>query len=470
MALIQVKKDPNIQQSEIIIPLTNSSQDESGNNYRPNQQELQQTLVYGIQSPLIKINNIIVDFVDVLDFDLKNTHVMPEISLTVRDRLKMLASIDRVGLDNELRIQILPKFDNKYKKINLTFYITSVKIDEDIVRIKGIYKSPKFLSSNIKSFGEVDTYTLFENICNETGLGLASNIDKNEVDKRFIYCDNISYQELLDREMKYANSETQVLDYWIDWWNNLVLVDIYERYNAVDKDEDMKVWVAVQQNEVTEGSQIDPVEVPALLQNSPTTQNSELYVKNYKIANKPTAITSQGSDRVYSIYEQEKGEYMDHLIQDGDLKKDIFTKFYYLGESYGTYNYLLAGAKRESFLQKISSNDTIKIYLKTPLLGLMRGKKINFAWYVNDDAIQMSNESYKENKIMNEPETPIPLESQETEDIDSNDNGKFEMDKTVSGQYLITGCRIKYQNKEWEYELTISRPSSQSQKIIKEDE
>jgi hypothetical protein len=33
-----------------------------------------------------------------------------------------------------------------------------------------------------------------------------------------------------------------MLDYWVDFWNNLNLVDVWERYTTVEPDENIKVW------------------------------------------------------------------------------------------------------------------------------------------------------------------------------------------------------------------------------------
>ena len=48
MSKIEIKFDNNIKQDEIIVQLTNSSPTEAGNNYKNNQQEIQQTSIYGI--------------------------------------------------------------------------------------------------------------------------------------------------------------------------------------------------------------------------------------------------------------------------------------------------------------------------------------------------------------------------------------------------------------------------------------
>lgn len=467
MSLIQVIFDNNLKQSDIMIPLFNSSPDEMGKDYTRNQTEVQQTSVYGIQSPLIKINNIVVDFSDVIQFSLSCKYRTPDINITVRDRDRLSEVLDSPSLDNELRVQILPKFDGVYKKINLTFYITSSNYYDGIIDIRGTYKSQKFHSTNIKSFGEINTYDLFKNIASELQLGFASNITSNDADKRFVYCANKNYIDLLDGEITRSGSDLQILDYWVDWWNNLVLADIYERYNAIDKDEDMQIWIAGQNKEMAEGNKIEPQQVVATLHNSPALMNNELYIQHKELINSPGIQLFFGSDKVYSVYESDKSEYLDYLIQDGDTQNDIFYNFEYIGETYSQYNYLLASRKRESFLQKINSNENIEITLTTPLLGLMRGNRVNILWYNNDSKLESIQEDMEELGLINNLESNIPLQDNKVENNAAT--GHFKLDKAVSGQYLITGCSIEFEDNNWSYVLKLSRPTSAKPKIITEN-
>ena len=123
MAQITVRFDNQLAQSDIIIPLTNSSYKESGESYVDNRQEIQQTSIYGIRAPLIMINSTVIDFMNVIDFKLDSVGRVPTVSMTVADNYGFIGTIDRPGVDNELRLQILPQFDNAYKKIDLTFFI-----------------------------------------------------------------------------------------------------------------------------------------------------------------------------------------------------------------------------------------------------------------------------------------------------------------------------------------------------------
>lgn len=465
MSIITVEFDNTLTQSEIIMPLLSTSHAESGDKNAQNATEKAQTSVFGIQTPLIQINSTIIDFDAVHYFALKSNGPLPELIMTVQDRYELINNIDKPGLDNEVRIQILPKFDNAYKKINLTFYISSIQVNGSLIRLSCIYKLSPLLSSQYKSFGEIDTYSLFKQIAMESGLGFATNLGTLD-DNRYVYCDNKSLLDIMNQEISYGNANVHILDWWVDLWNNINLVDIKERYNTIDTDDDLMIWVSEQVNEIGLDIEHTPNKVVATLSNYPGLSNSELYVNKYIINTKPGIVSSTGSDRIYGIYEDSKYEYMDYIVQDGDIKHDIFTKYEYLGENYGDYNYILSKYLRNAYLQKINS-ETITISLKSPLLGIMRGHKVNFVRYVNDSKIEDKLKTLEEEGIINRNiESNIPLTDYEM--YEDTGNGRFIIDKTVSGQYLVLDVAITYVDSTWDYSLTLVKPASTKTSIINE--
>lgn len=464
MSIISLEFDNKLEKSSIIVPLFSSSLKESGES-TPSQSltDKAQTSVMGIQTPLIMINTTVIDFDAVKYFSLKSTSKVPELIMTVEDRYELISNIDKPGNDNEVRVQILPKFDNAYKKIDLTFFISNIQVNGKLIRLICSYKLSSLSSSRYKAYGELDTYSLFKEVATETDLGFATNLSVLS-DKRFIYCDNKSLLELMDSEIQYSNATEHIIDWWIDLWNNINLADIKERYESIDKEEDMKIWIAGQVNEVSVDNEILPQQVVATVKDLPMYKNSELYVTDYIINNSPGMNVSSGTDKIYGIYEDSNKEYNDYLIQDGDIKQDIFTKYVYKGECYGDYNYLLAKELRNSFLQKINT-ESIIIKLQSPLLGLMRGHKLNYIRYVNNDMVENKMAKLEEAGVLNRNiESNIPLDIYEIKD--QSGNGSFKVDKTVSGQYLILGVEINFINNSWEYKLNLFRPSSNNISLL----
>ena len=286
MSIITLELDNTLEKSSIIMPLLSSSQSEAGENYNDtNITDKALTSVFGIQTPLIMINTTVIDFDAIKYFNMKSVGRLPELVMIVEDRFELINNIDKPSNDNEVRIQILPRFDNAYKKIILTFFISNIQVTGSLLRLTCTYKLSSLISSKFKTFGEIDTYTLFKNIAIDTKLGFATNIAQLD-DSRYIYCDNKSYLELMNDEIQYSTANNNIIDWWIDLWDNINLADIKERYNSVDNDDDIQIWISGQLNEITADIEIVPIKTPAVLTTLPHTNNSELYVKSYSIKNK----------------------------------------------------------------------------------------------------------------------------------------------------------------------------------------
>jgi hypothetical protein len=467
MSIITVEFDNKLEKSKIIMPLLSSSYKEAGENYHDsNLTDKAQTSVFGIQAPLIQIGTTIIDFDSVHYFSLKSTGKLPELVMTVEDKYSIIANINNPTSDNEVRVQILPRFDNAYKKIDLTFYISNIQVTGNLIRLVCVYKIPKLISSQLKSYGEIDTYSLFKNVAMETDLGFATNISKLN-DLRYVYCDNKSLLDMMNDEIQYANSTEHIIDWWIDFWDNINLVDVKERYESIDRNEDMLIWIAGQINETTVDRPVQAIQTPAVVNNLPHFNNSELYVKSYSINTKSGSNVSKGTDKVYGIYNENDKEHFDYLIQYGDVKDDIFTKYDYIGENYSDYNYLLAKQLRDAFIQKMFI-ETVDISLQSPLLGLMRGHKLNFIRYLNDDFLEgkISNLE-KAGVIDRNVESNIPLQEYE---LDSDGTGKFRIDKCISAQYLILGVNITFSNNKWDYILNLGKPAISKVSILNNEQ
>lgn len=468
MAKLEVKYDPTLKQSEIIARLDNTSPEESGEEYNGNQTELQQTSIYGIQCPIIAVNNIMIAYEDILSFELDDTDHVPKVSLHVIDRKSLIQYLDTPDNDNELRIQILPPFEDAYKKINLTFFISNYSMGEggNDLFITGDYKLPKFTSSQFKSLGKIGLYDLFDRVASDTQLGFATNVEAGE-DERFIYCPYNSYKNTIEKEIMRSGDKTNVYEWWIDVWNYLNLANIYERYTTIDPENDMKVWVSGAVDEVGEGIKIEPQEVVADLTNMFGTEETQLYVADYRINTNPGINVREGTDKIYSVYSMNDKEYKDTYISDGDVKKDVFENFEYKGEVYGDYDYITGGMMRIPFLQKIK-NGTLEVDLKQPLLGLQRGNHVNFACYYNNDSRDYPVDSLKSEGAVQEVQTNVPLMEPDVDETDPSDT--FKLDKSISGQYMILGNIYRFASGQWTHTVILTRPADQKPKILIEEE
>lgn len=475
MSKIYIEFDDTLQQSDIIVPIVSSSITESGEEYDPNSNKygVQQTSIYGVLSPLVKINNIAVAFRDIVYFRLSGTERLPEIRITVHDRYKLHSLIDTPKSDNTLRVQILPPFDNAYKKINITFHIDDFIVDGPYVTCTGTYYCPELRQDQYASFGNIDTYALFKEIAMQSSLGFATNVESPLEDNRYIYCDYRSYQDLLNREVRRAaNNKTHIYDWWVDYWNNINFVDIYDIYNSAMPEDEMQVWVKAGRSAVLENETPEIIQVPAVINNHPFMGYSSLTAKTFSKQTDYSAQTYNGTDKIISMYECEANEYKTYLIQDGDVSLYTNTKCTYVGEVHGSYNYLLAEACYDSYMQKMGL-EKIVVELQEPFLGLIRGDKVDFLWFTNDTLSQQRQDEFKNVSDLIDSATEMSSQNTassvtETGEEGSNPSsfGGFKMDDSVSGQYTIVGTDIIYENSNWRYMLTLQRPTTQTPNLM----
>ena len=445
MAQITVKYDPTLQIEKIEDLMYATDKEEQQDD---RQAEVQQTKITGILTPLVKINNIVLLWDKITRFELSSTRFLPELTFTFKDDLGFTKSLDQPGNDNLVLVQILPPFDEAYKKINLRFFIENIKITGDKVTVSCKYNVPALYQYKLEALGKLSTYDYLDKVATDCGLGYASNLDGTE-DEKYIYIRNTNYLRSVEHEICLSGSDTCILDSWIDFHNYLILCDVYERYNALESD--LKVWTMPSSIPNTESNDpVKPRQEDAIITNAIALRNSQLFVGDYTVKNNSGSSIRNGTDKVLESYYMRNNESSSMLIQDGDIKKDTFVKSVYMGEIFGDYDYFSAEVCRKAYLQKINSN-TIEVALSSPLLGLERGQRVNFRWYEANEVIQTI-------KDKNQIETNIPDTDDET-----NDKERMTLNKQVSGQYLIIGTTIRFNgfNNGWKYILTLSRPANQ---------
>lgn len=469
MAQIQVIRDPQIQQSPITTVLRSPSPEEVDDT-KPDT-EIQQTKVFGVLMPLLALNGIVVDFGDVHVFELDYTGTIPRIKFAFRDRNNLLKNVSNPGNDNEFRVQIIPPMDNAYKKIDLTFMCNEIRVDSGIVSGEGEYKLTKFTQAQFKALGQLSTYELLDKVSIETGLGFAANVEATK-DARYIQCQFESFKDVIDREMpKSGSSESQVFDWWIDVWNNLILCDLYDRINSEDTEDDMMIWAACNDNDASMNDEVVPTKTPAIFTNHPVRDNTDLHVDDYDIQTQP-ASQSRGNSVALSVYEENKKEYVDHYIADGDIKKNEFVQFEYAGEVYGDYNYLLAEKARDIYLKKIKS-EIVVIHLRKPQFSINRGDQLRFVWFDNDTADAQMYDRMEELGIKQSTET-LATEIGWLKDWDmtrDDENNPMRLNFQLSGQYTCIGHYIAYNNEsqQWDTWLYLTRPASKRPEMLTED-
>ena len=440
--MIEVKQDHKLQFPTIEVPKYNESDDEGVNIAR-------QTNIEGVLVPLFRFNNLTITF-EMVQFMRLTCDRVPEIRIEIKDFLDLIKIMDSPGLDNILYMQIVPPFDDAYKKIQLAFYITDTNIIGNIVSLTGVYYVPKFFDTVMKPYGIISSYELFNNIANDYSLGFCSNVDDSP-DERYVYNPNKPVTEFMDNEIEFTGEKEHVFTWWIDFWNNINFVDLFKEYNEICSDDDMQIWLS-NTFKATDNEENEPYQQIAAFSNHPAFTSSPMYIVDYKPISRSALIT----DCNFETYSMDDLEASSTLIQDGDVHNDIFTKYQYGGEVFGDFNYLSQRACRSMFLNKVNSQ-CIEVTLSTPMLGLIKGDHVNVWWY------DIGNQTAKNIDTSGiESNAPLPDDPEGSRDGDV----PIVINKTVSGQYYIVDIEFNYVGGMcWENKYILSRSAENIQRI-----
>lgn len=440
--MIAVKHDHKLQFPTIEVPKYNESDDEGVNIAK-------QTNIEGVFVPLLRFNNITITFEMVNSMKL-TCNPIPRIEVKITDFLGFIKIMDTPGLDNILYLQIIPPFDDAYKKIQLSFYVYHTEINDNEIMFYGTYYVPKLFDTVMKPYGIISTYDLFDKISNDYSLGFCSNVD-NSPDERYIYNPNRPVTEFMEREIEFAGRKEHVFTWWIDFWNNINFVDLFDEYNNLCSDEDMQIWIT-NTFKGTDNEENKPFKQIAAFSNNPAFISSPMYIDDYKPISQSQLVT----DCNFEVFSMDKLETSSTLIQDGDVHNDIFLRYQYGGEIFGDFDYLSQRACRNMFLNKIYSQ-CIEVTVHFPILGLIKGDHVNLWWYDigNKTAENLDTSSITSN-------TAIP------DDTENKLGGEVSaiINKTISGQYYIVDIEFNYLGgMSWENKYILSRSAENIQRI-----
>ena len=443
MSKIVVKYDPSIELPKIQDLMYATSETEDPDAIPA---EYQQTKVTGVMVPMVKVNKILLQWPQIKSFELASEGLLPSLRVTFYDLFGFTKSLDQPGSDNTVQVQVLPPFDNAYKKVNLMFFMTGCSINGNLVTVEAVYMVPALYQDRIVAFGKMTTFGLADTIAKECGLGLASNVDSTN-DERYIYCNNKNYISVLNEQMSMSGTAEIIPDIWVDWHNYLIVCDLAERYTATDNG--LKVWSLPEvDNSAVTDSEVTPIEVDAIISNALAMTGTQLYIKDYRVKTSNAGNVDNGTDKVVEVYHHSNRESSSTLIQDGDVHKDTIIKTIYAGEVFGGYDYLMQRMCRSAYIQKVKAN-TIEVALQHPVLGLERGCRVNLRWYDSDGLVK----AVKETK-------DVRSNNPRVEESGSEDASEMSVNEQVSGQYLIIATRLQYKgtSKGWQYRLTLARP------------
>ena len=450
---ITVKRNHRLTFPKIAVPLQSPSKDElndttSEEDYRVIRSGTAQTTIDGIQTPIIAIDGKYIASASIIKFELSVDECAPHLELTVNDKDHLFANTNTPAEIDKIQIKLIPSEDGKFANIDLIFkaYDVAVKPNGTTV-MSGKYYVEGLYDEITEAFGKISTYNLADKLSNRLGLGFATNII-TDTTERFQYTASNSIFDTL----KKSAGDTVSYSFWIDFWNNVNIVDTSSIYYSDARPH--QIWVSPLGN-FADIAQKKMIEEDCIVTNKISAANSQLYIPAYSAGSSPIVNYS----KVITTWNGNSKESAQiQLCGTAGNYNEIVTKDY-LGESPDEFNELQNSQKNKYLRDKIYSQ-VLRFKLSGVCFGIFKGSRIQFDWYEQDTDLKSTatadttvSSSYDDDSEIGEKEIP------------DNTEVKQVLNKLISGFYMVTNQKITFKNGYLQTDYEISQNTRETKQI-----
>lgn len=405
--------------------------------------------------PVVYIDGVIVESVNIVIFKLNNDSIMPNLELEFVDPSNKLID-ENFPLDDSI-ISVFKKSDtDSYMSIKQDFKIIEFKINKSsgkknrrseggnrtgslTYKIKAILNVDDLYNMYFESY-ENTSFNVLKEIATDCNLGFATNI--NDTNDEMVWINPANYKIDFIKDVinhSYLSDETYLYGY-IDFFYNLNYVDIEKQLQS-DISNQMNINDS---NELSDD--VEPAEVPLILTNNPDQSTTNMYISQYTVENRSTAInldygyrhrityynTTESEIKRYSLDSISEEGNDENIILKGDPDKDgglyeTLINGTWMGKMDSDNiheNYLhseLQNSNNLKFLQKLK----IVVKLSNPNYGLYRFQKVLV-------------ELYNFTKLDNETNTV------NSENLNKNNQWNNNIIHKLSGEWLITAINYSF--------------------------
>lgn len=260
--------------------------------------------VEGMEIPVIRINDYMVNQGDIVNFTVSCTDFLPKVELAIRVKGNTF-TLKNTPKDGDLiSIALRPKSD-VYKTIRNDFVIKDVfttgvgdkGISQQIISMSGELFIPGF-DSNQSCFGFIGTSKdAFKDVAKRLSLGFAFNDEENTTDTQLWLCACQSIRDYLSNVLKHTwKDELSFFNAWIDNYYNLTFVEMNKTLLAQEKTMDLEAITSAVRDAVLHPNEGEELQENAAigfkgLINNEFYRNTTSYISDWSIHNNSTNIT-----------------------------------------------------------------------------------------------------------------------------------------------------------------------------------
>ena len=479
-----VHLDPKFQQTPVAKLWQVGSSDESdGDGIMPH--GISSTLVDGIEVPVLKINNRVIDENDISSIKLYYNGFLPSIDISIYDTMGMAKFSDTPGYNNTITLILtmpggVTNDKPIYKKISLDFYITDYSPTDGMIFYSGEFKLmplEQIKTEQIKCSNpdnpdpKPSTWSMLWEIANRTKLGFASTDDcKNIKDNRYRICSSQKLREFIPDAVSYGGlDENSYFDCWVDLFGYLVLVNVSWLFNINIKEEELEIKVNInQRTEQSNGPKTEWKSVVRTITNydgiSDTASN--LIIDSFEELSDTGGVYESGASRHYNSFSLCGGQSdvtslnsfdvgLREKSPEAEASQDeykAFERWFFPGvEMSDELPVIKQRTTRNDFFARKRSR-MLKVTMRTPNYGLQRGTLLNVGLVEYDNSKQAKLLRMYDNMRKDQVESEVY--TKETEDsikqqLTENNSADSPIPNfMLSGMYYIDGMEFNYDGDE----------------------
>ena len=276
----------------------------------------------GSAMPVIAINSLILAEDEIEDFEIDLSGNIPKLLMNFVDNsnhFSIGAPID----GDVISIYLRPGDSDNQKPIRIDFNIQRILGDpaNRAYFIVGSMKLHRFFSETFKSFPENSSFEHLMDVCEDIGLGFASNeTSTDDIMKRIIPAE--TYETFVSETVSSTyKDEESFFDWYIDPYYYLCLVNVNKQFSLEDKTEEVNISDAFPLSGAVavgnERNDKDAIKGSLVLTNLNSMSGKNVFIEEYSFENNSGSVWLNNGYRRYAQWlniEEEDIEYQKAFV------------------------------------------------------------------------------------------------------------------------------------------------------------
>lgn len=438
---------------------------------------------WGAFMPLIVINTQRFTEDQIQYMSLNIDDKIPTISISIRDVTHNFA-IDTPMDGDVISLYLRPPDEENQKPIRIDFDIVDISSDPSTLTfgLNGIMKIPKFFAEVCKSFGKGSSFDHLQTVCEDIGLGFASNeTGTDDIMTRF--CPFDTYEGFVTDTIKHSyKNDDSFFGWYIDPYYYLCLVNLNKQFDTDDKYDDININTDLPLSGLNnEEKTKDTIKGSLVLTNRADRRGTNIFIEAWSMQNKSASIWIKNGYKRYSQYldidDKNSTEYVsnfvdpyttkgvenDLILQKGRAKDKFYqeqVKYKWLGKQSVSNvhdNYIFAEVLNFQNLQEIQKmslnvelagmNFYIYKYMKIPLEIYETGgeNSFNIAKLKNRDKELGEKDGFDKEPTQEDMQGGRLSEGYElTKEGFGSDQRDQVLNSHISGSYIVNSIKYTY--------------------------